>query len=863
MVSWHDTLLNDIVSRLSAPSLVHAQLLVLTELPIECRNRHLYVAVHHRQLLQSRLSAAAPHLISHLTECLSAASGAASVQAAVFACLGTILRECAVPLSTLVGNPLVHAPFAALAQPVLFDSAVELICDLLRLSGERLRLLDSAGGAGGDDDDDGGADALGSSGGLGGAAEERAGAQALASALLPQVLALKDAFGTDAIDKDDHEVFKAYTRIFAETGEYYARQFIAAGTPDALSLVGVLLHCAAHESVEVFAVTSNFWSYLAGVIHEDDARRTLFAPAYAQLLVVVRGHMRYDPNYEQWSREELSDFDELRRRGMSDALRGCAMVLGAEAALNAACDSIEATLNAHAPWTDVEAALFSVRALAREVERREHGAVDAVALRALSLVLRLNEQHPKVMYTSLLIIGRYASFLSSETGRAFLTPVMNTITAALQRPETIGAASVALNNVCQDCARLLVDARDSLLELYQHVASQGGLGLSDATEIVEAIARVVRQVDDAHARRTSMQQLCLPLIRLVENPETPTKPFEFAMKLLAAAFKNAAIGRSAPPRSSGNALMLASADDVGATDPLFDLLAELWPLISRLLGERLHDDDALNACSKLVRDSARELPAHQVATIAPVVFRRLAECFSQRPNAELVHIASSIVHSVDRSATLFEALAPLLQVTFECMQSVEAMQTFPDIVSENFLLALALLWSSPLQFAQSQLADAFVGAGVTGLLCENPSVTHAVTAFFKELLIVAVPPSPNLSARAAATIDMALAHQLSSALMEALSRHVPALFAAIVKGLAGALPLSHCHSIAQILRRLRRLDPNATHAALVGVLQNSLSNLDASHKDAFATAFLHGEGEMFEACEQFAHACRQRKRWMP
>jgi transportin-3 len=872
MVSWHDALLSDVVARLSAPHLVHAQLLVLTELPVECRNRHLYVALHHRQLLQSRLSAAAPQLISHLTDLLTAANGVAPVQAAVFDCLGTILRECNVPLSTLVGNPLVHAPFAALAQPDLFDSAVELICDLLRLSGERLRQLDWSGGASGggggvddDDGDDGGPDSLGnSSGGPGGAAVERAGAQALASALLPEVIALKDAFGTDAVDKEDHEVFKAYTRIFAETGEYYARQFVAAGTPEALSLVSVLLHCAAHESVEVFAVTSNFWAYLAGAIHDDDARRAVFAPAYAQLLVVVRGHMRYDPNYEQWSREQLSDFDELRRRGMSDALRGCAMVLGAEAALNAACDAIEATLTAQAPWTEIEAALFAVRALAREVERREHAAVDAVALRALSLVLRLNEQHPKVMYTSLLIIGRYASFLSSEAGREFLAPVMNTITASLQRPETLGAAAVALNNVCQDCAKLLVEARESLLALYQHVAAQGGLSLSDAIEIVEAIARVVRHVEDGDARRASMQQLCLPLIRVVENPETPSKPFEFAMKLLAAAFKNAAIGRRTPPRSAGSALLVGGgADDAAVADPLFDLFVQLWPLISRVLGERLHDDEALNACSKLLRDTARELPAHQVATLTPDLFRRLAECFGQRPNAELVHIASSIVHSVDRAATLLEPLADLLQAAFECMQSVEAMQAFPDIVTENFLLALALLWSSPLPFAQSQLADAFVGAGVVGLLCENPSVTHAVATFFRELLVVAVPPSPNLSARAAATIDMALAQQLSSALMAALGRHVPALFGAIVKGLAGSLPLSHCHSIAQILRRLRRLDPNATHAALVTVLQNSLSNLDASHKDAFATAYLHADGELFDACEAFAHACRQRKRWMP
>jgi transportin-3 len=862
-VPWHASLLADLTARLSAtPALVHAQLLILTELPNECENRRLFVPLQHRQALQARLSASAPQLIAHLVDCMTLANGNAALQAAVFNCLGTLLRKCQVPLATLVGNPLVHAPFQALAQPDLFDAAVELVCDLLRLSGDHLRQLDDDGGAGDDEPDDGAGGEPDSD------AEARAGAQALASALLPHVLALKDVFVTDQVDKSDDDVFKAYTRIFAETGEYYAREFVAVGSEAAIGLVSVLLMCAAHESVEVFAVTSRFWSHLARVLLDSDERRAVFAPAYEQLLVVLRGHMRYDADYERWTRDQLSDFDDLRRKGLSDALHGCAEVLGAEAALVATCDATEQLMaTAHAPWPDVEAALYAVRALARMVERRARNTVDSVALRAVSLMIRLSEQeqqHHKVMYTALLIIGRYASFLATDEGRVFLTPVMNAITAALMRPETLGAAAVALNNVCQDCTALLVDARDSLLQLYHHVAAQGTLQLDDSIELVEGIARVIRLVADPSARVLSMQQLCLPLIRLVEQADAPPKAFEFAVKLLAAAFKNAATGRTSAHRTSGTMLHLPDPTpvDAEASDPLFALFSELWPLLATVLGDRLHDDSAVIAVSKLVRDAARELPATSVAALAPTIFARLSECFSQRPHAELVHIASSLVNSIDRAAVLIDALGPLVERAFECMRSVNAMQAFPDVVCETFILALALLWSSPLPFASSALADMFVQAGVEGLMCENPAVSRHVTSFFMELLIVAVPPN-HLGTRAAQTIDVQLAQALSASLMQTLGRHVPALLTALVKGLAGLLPMSHCHQIAAIMRRLRRLDPTATHEALRAILASSLSNLDAAHKEAFSTSFLHAEDRMFDACEAFAHACRQRKRWMP
>lgn len=43
------------------------------------------------------------------------------------------------------------------------------------------------------------------------------------------------------MDREDEQTFAAYTRIFAELGEYYVSQFIAQGSAEALEIVSVLV----------------------------------------------------------------------------------------------------------------------------------------------------------------------------------------------------------------------------------------------------------------------------------------------------------------------------------------------------------------------------------------------------------------------------------------------------------------------------------------------------------------------------------------------------------------------------------------------------------------------------------------------
>ena len=195
------------------------------------------------------------------------------------------------------------------------------------------------------------------------------------------------------------------------------------------------------------------------------------------------------------------------------------------------------------------------------------------------------------------------------------------------------------------------------------------------------------------------------------------------------------------------------------------------------------------------------------------------------------------------------------------MGSVETVSGFPDVAQEVFMIGTSLLWSTPVEFVTSAYLDAFLECGAVSLQCDNPDVSRAVFAFLNELLTMVVPRG-RASARSGAQRDDSLSSQIAPPVLAAMNTRAPLIVDALVTGLAGALPLSYCGEVAGVLRRMRRLDAEGTCAAMVGVLQSRLPNLDASHKEALVTALGDLNDNLFHACDAFATACRRRKRWI-
>lgn len=202
----------------------------------------------------------------------------------VFHAFHALLHNCRFNVGVLVGNPLVQAPFDALVVPALFEASVDLICELLRVSGKQLSAADDA------EADEVDAEAqneqpsarfqaqtsverqglngcfaceitlihvlvtdkhtcrsVGVSSRVGAASAETKSSlcywvsERVLWRTTSDVTLVSRQRQTSAVDRDEEATFAAYTRIFAELGEYYVAQFIAQGTPEALEIVSVLV----------------------------------------------------------------------------------------------------------------------------------------------------------------------------------------------------------------------------------------------------------------------------------------------------------------------------------------------------------------------------------------------------------------------------------------------------------------------------------------------------------------------------------------------------------------------------------------------------------------------------------------------
>lgn len=121
---------------------------------------------------------------------------------------------------------------------------------------------------------------------------------------------------------------------------------------------------------------------------------------------------------------------------------------------------------------------------------------------------------------------------------------------------------------------------------------------------------MIRVVDDDEQRVEAFRELCLPLASAVGADDAPPAVVEYGLTLLANAFRFGVRSRQTRPRG-------ALADEPpDADDSLFGVLQSLWPLVSRILLDRVTDDVSLEAACRFLRYTSCALPAPQVSAAA-------------------------------------------------------------------------------------------------------------------------------------------------------------------------------------------------------------------------------------------------------
>lgn len=316
-----------------------------------------------------------------------------------------------IPPVDLVNTPLFTFAFEALTIDDMFDSAIDVLCELIHETQEIHENIH------------------------------------VIRVLLPRVIDLKSRLVTD---KDDVEKIRGFARLFSEAGETY--RMLLVDEPDMwYPLVDAIGECSAYPDLDIVPITFPFWMRLAQILGKRTTVPPYLIRGFEVLMGVIIKHLHFPSDMSTFTGQEADNFRSFRHV-MGDTLKDCCMVLRTDKCLLATYQTINAAL-AKGPsgvsWQEIEAPLFALRSMGAEIKPDDEVAVPKI----LDLIPQL-PSHPRVRYAALLIIARYTEWINLHPD--YIQPQLQYIAAGFEDTdmEVNAAAGQALKYLCQDCKQV-------------------------------------------------------------------------------------------------------------------------------------------------------------------------------------------------------------------------------------------------------------------------------------------------------------------------------------------------------------------------------------------------------------------------
>lgn len=403
------------------------------------------------------------------------------------------LRE--VQVQDVVTSSLLNTIFGALDNDACFEAAVECLCAIFRETKEVDAYLPTI------------------------------------QFLLPRVLSLRPQI-EQAAQQEDAELFKGITRIFAEAGESWV--VLIAREPVVFQpLVESVLECAARDiDRDAIALTFIFWYELKLylILERYIEARVQYVDVYSKLVDVMMKQLEFPtpdgPNETDLfdgDREQEEKFREFRHH-MGDVLKDCCEIMGVTGCLTKVLDCIKAWMSSYGSqatatsvphWQQLEAPLFSMRAMGRMVDKDE----DIILPQIMPLIVQI-PSHEKLRFAAIMVLGRYTEWTSNhpEHLESQFTYIVSSF--GTDSKEIVRAAAMAMKFFCTDCKHLLGGQVEQLQQFYNQTLDS--LPAVSQEELTEGVASVVAVQPPAQIFRL-MQLYCDPLMaRLMAKANVAT-----------------------------------------------------------------------------------------------------------------------------------------------------------------------------------------------------------------------------------------------------------------------------------------------------------------------------------------------------
>eukprot|EP00756_Hemistasia_phaeocysticola_P026767 Hpha_TRINITY_DN16082_c4_g8::TRINITY_DN16082_c4_g8_i1::g.120184::m.120184/K15436/TRPO3, MTR10; transportin-3 len=317
-------------------------------------------------------------------------------------------------------SPLFTQAFAVLKTGVPDEEAADFVCEIAHLSAR----VDSAAG--------------------------------LRSVVLSHVPGIAEGYQRAA----NATAAAAVARVLSAVGAAYAEVIANSLTPDAMSLVSMVLRCAKHVSSEVVIETLGFWSRLClWVLAQAPEVRTLTMAVLSQPLQELVCHLiataHYPTDADTWEDDEEEEWHRFRTDQLAPTLRDLCAVLGAGATLGPVrARAVEAAKDS-ASWFELEAAFFALTAC--NVALTE---ADAVLGSFFALASEVASTHRRVGNAVLSAAAKFAWWFDSDVAAPILQPLLSACTLGLEqgRQQDREHAVKCFQALCAACSQRIADA---------------------------------------------------------------------------------------------------------------------------------------------------------------------------------------------------------------------------------------------------------------------------------------------------------------------------------------------------------------------------------------------------------------------
>jgi transportin-3 len=341
--------------------------------------------------------------------------------------------------------------------------------------------------------------------------------------LYPKVIALRPKI-LEAAETEDSDLMKGVTRLFAEAGEAWV--VLIARLPESFkSLVEAVLECCMRDhDRDAMSLTFIFWYELKQYLTLEkyaEAQASL-SDLFSKLVDIMIKHLEFptpnsgdEADLFDGDREQEEKFREFRH-AMGDVLKDCCEVIGVTGCLTKSYNLIQDWGQRYASqvtdekvpyWQQLEAPLFSLRAMGRMVSAEE----STVLPRVIPLIVTIPE-HEKLKFQAIMALGRYTEWTSQhpENLEAQLNYVISGFNHKSQ--EVVQAAALAFKFLGTDCQGLLGNHVIHLHQFYEGVLDK--LKPTSQEEVTEGVAAVVA-VQPLEKIYESLKMFCDPVMRRI------------------------------------------------------------------------------------------------------------------------------------------------------------------------------------------------------------------------------------------------------------------------------------------------------------------------------------------------------------